>query len=152
MELSNLTYAPGSRKNRKRVGRGIGSGHGGTSTRGHKGLYSRSGSSSKPGFEGGQMPLQRRIPKRGFTNIFRVEFQTVNLDKLAKLEGVAVVNLEVLLERRLIRKKNVPVKVLGSGELAKAFEVHAHRFSKSAKEKIEKAGGKAVVVGAQPAA
>lgn len=152
MELSNLTYAPGSRKNRKRVGRGIGSGHGGTSTRGHKGLYSRSGSSRKPGFEGGQMPLQRRIPKRGFTNIFRVEFQTVNLDKLAKLEGVAVVNLEVLLERRLIRKKNVRVKVLGSGELAKAFEVHAHSFSKSAKEKIEKAGGKAVVVGAQPAA
>ena len=152
MELSNLTYAPGSRKNRKRVGRGIGSGHGGTSTRGHKGLYSRSGSSRKPGFEGGQMPLQRRTPKRGFTNIFRVEFQTVNLDKLAKLEGVTVVNLEVLRERRLIRKRNVPVKVLGTGELAKAFEVHAHSFSKSAKEKIEKAGGKVVVVGAQPAA
>jgi large subunit ribosomal protein L15 len=154
MELSNLSFAPGSRKNRKRIGRGIGSGHGGTSTRGHKGLYSRSGSSQKPGFEGGQMPLQRRLPKRGFTNFFRVEFQTVNLDKLAKLEGVSVVNLEVMREKRLIRKKNVPVKILGAGEVAKAFEVHAHSFSKSAKEKIEKAGGKAVVVGAtsQPAA
>lgn len=148
MELSNLTYAPGSRKNRKRVGRGIGSGHGGTSTRGHKGLYSRSGSSQKAGFEGGQMPLQRRLPKRGFNNIFRVEFQTVNLDKLAKLDGVTVVSLEVLLKNRIIRKKSVPVKILGTGDIAKAFEVHAHSFSKSAKEKIEKAGGKAVIIGA----
>ncbi len=148
MELSNLTYAPGSRKRRKRVGRGIGSGHGGTSTRGHKGLYSRSGSSRKPGFEGGQMPLQRRLPKRGFTNIFRVEFQTVNLDRLAKLEGVSVVNPEVLHQNRAIRKKHAPVKILGTGELMKALEVHAHSFSKSAKEKIEKAGGKAVIVGA----
>ncbi|MEK7728828.1 MAG: 50S ribosomal protein L15 [candidate division KSB1 bacterium] len=148
MELSNLTYTSGSRKNRKRVGRGIGSGHGGTSTRGHKGLYSRSGSSQKAGFEGGQMPLQRRLPKRGFNNIFRVEYQIVNLDKLAKLEGVAVVNLEVLHQSRIIRKKNLPVKILGTGELAKAFEVHAHSFTKSAKEKIEKAGGKAVILGA----
>lgn len=148
MELSNLSYAPGSRKNRKRVGRGIGSGHGGTSTRGHKGLYSRSGSSQKAGFEGGQMPLQRRLPKRGFNNIFRVEFQTVNLDKLAKLDGVSVVNVEVLLQNRIIRKKSVPVKILGSGDIAKAFEVHAHSFSKSAKEKIEKAGGKAIILGA----
>lgn len=148
MELSNLTYAPGSRKNRKRVGRGIGSGHGGTSTRGHKGLYSRSGSSQKAGFEGGQMPLQRRVPKRGFTNVFRVEYQTVNLERLAKLEGVSIVNPEVLHQNRVIRKKRVPVKILGTGELAKALEVHAHSFSKSAKEKIEKAGGKVVIVGA----
>lgn len=147
MELSNLKYAPGSRKSRKRVGRGIGSGHGGTSTRGHKGLYSRSGSSQKAGFEGGQMPLQRRVPKRGFTNVFRVEYQTVSLDRLSKLDGVSIVNPEVLHQNRAIRKKHVPVKILGTGEVAKALEVHAHRFSKSAKEKIEKAGGKAVVMG-----
>lgn len=147
MELSNLTYAPGSRKNRKRVGRGIGSGHGGTSTRGHKGLYSRSGSSQKAGFEGGQMPLQRRVPKRGFTNVFRVEYQTVNLERLSKLDGVSVVDPEVLHQNRAIRKKHVPVKILGTGEMTKALEVHAHSFSKSAKDKIEKAGGKAVVMG-----
>ncbi len=94
------------------------------------------------------MPLQRRLPKRGFNNIFRVEFQTVNLDKLAKLDGVTVVSLEVLLKNRIIRKKSVPVKILGTGDIAKAFEVHAHSFSKSAKEKIEKAGGKAVIIGA----
>lgn len=148
MELSKLTYARGSRKNRKRVGRGIGSGHGGTSTRGHKGLYSRSGSSQKVGFEGGQMPLQRRVPKRGFTNIFRIAYQTVNLDRLAKLDGVSIVNPEVLHQSRVIRKKQVPVKILGTGEISKALEVHAHSFSKSAKEKIERAGGKVIVMGA----
>jgi large subunit ribosomal protein L15 len=146
MELSNLSYAPGSRKNRKRVGRGEGSGHGGTSTRGHKGQYSRSGSKHRAWFEGGQMPLQRRIPKRGFTNIFRVEYQTVNVDSLAGLEGVSTVTPEVLHQKRLVRKKNVPVKILGSGEITQALEVQAHAFSQSAREKIEKAGGKAVVI------
>jgi large subunit ribosomal protein L15 len=146
MELSNLSYAPGSRKNRKRVGRGEGSGHGGTSTRGHKGQYSRSGSKHRAWFEGGQMPLQRRIPKRGFTNIFRVEYQTVNVDSLAGLEGVSTVTPEVLHQKRLVRKKDVPVKILGSGEITQALEVQAHAFSQSAREKIEKAGGKAVVI------
>ena len=146
MDLSNLKYAAGSRKKRKKIGRGIGSGHGGTSTRGHKGQRSRSGSKVKAWFEGGQMPLQRRIPKRGFTNIFRVEYQPVNISSFERLEGHDVITPEILLELRLVRKKNVPVKILGDGEVGRAVEVHAHRFSKTAKDKIEKAGGKVVVL------
>ncbi|KAA0228325.1 50S ribosomal protein L15 [candidate division KSB1 bacterium] len=146
MNLSNLTYAKGSHKKAKRVGRGEGSGHGGTSTRGHKGQYSRSGSKRRPWFEGGQMPLQRRIPKRGFNNIFRTVYQSINLERLNKLDGIAQITPEVLLEKRLIRKKNVPIKVLGTGEISRAVEVHAHGFSRSAQEKIEKAGGKAIVI------
>lgn len=146
MNLSNLTYAKGSHKKAKRVGRGIGSGHGGTSTRGHKGQYSRSGSKRRAWFEGGQMPLQRRIPKRGFTNIFKTVYQSINLERLNKLDGVAQITPELLLEKRLIRRKNVPVKILGTGQIDRAVEVHAHGFSRSAQEKIAKAGGKAIVI------
>jgi large subunit ribosomal protein L15 len=146
MELSQLKYASGSRKRRKIVGRGAGSGHGKTSTRGHKGQHSRSGAHAKFGFEGGQMPLHRRLPKRGFHNVFRTEYQPVNLQALADLKDVKQVTPEVLLARRVVRKKNVPIKILGMGEITQALEVHAHRFSKSAREKIEKAGGKAVEV------
>jgi len=146
MELSRLKYAAGSRRRRKIVGRGEGSGHGGTSTRGHKGQHSRSGAHAKFGFEGGQMPLHRRLPKRGFTNLFRTEYQVVNLETLAHLEDVQEVTPEVLLAKRVVRKKNMPIKILGTGEITRAMEVHAHRFSKTAREKIEKAGGKAIEV------
>lgn len=146
MDLGSLKYAPGSIRKRKRVGRGPGSGHGKTSCRGHKGQRSRSGSKIRPWFEGGQMPLQRRIPKRGFTNIFRKEYQVINLKQLADLKKVKSVNPESLFEKGLISKKNLPVKILGDGELKGALEVTAHAFSASAKEKIEKAGGKVNVL------
>ena len=146
MDLSNLHYAPRSRKPRKRLGIGEGSGHGGTSTKGHKGQLSRAGTKTNPWFEGGQMPLQRRLPKRGFTNIFRVEYQVVNVDSLARLQDVAEVTPAVLFERGLIGKKNQRVKILGDGSLEKALVVHAHAFSKAAQEKIEKAGGKIQLV------
>jgi large subunit ribosomal protein L15 len=146
MELSNLRYAPRSRKPRKRLGIGEGSGHGGTSTKGHKGQLSRAGTKTNPWFEGGQMPLQRRLPKRGFTNIFRTEYQVVNVEGLARLQDVAEVTPAVLFERGLVDKKNQPVKILGDGNLEKALVVHAHAFSKSAQEKIVKAGGKIQLV------
>jgi large subunit ribosomal protein L15 len=146
MDLSNLHYAPRSRKPRKRLGIGEGSGHGGTSTKGHKGQLSRAGTKTNPWFEGGQMPLQRRLPKRGFTNIFRVEYQVVNLERLARLKDVAEVTPTVLFEHGLIGKKNQRVKILGDGSLEKALVVHAHAFSKAAQEKIEKAGGKIQLV------
>jgi large subunit ribosomal protein L15 len=123
----------------------MGSGMGKTSTRGHKGQGSRSGSRLMRGFEGGQMPLHRRLPKRGFTNIFRVEYATVNLDRIAEL-GQKEVTPEVLKKAGLIRSQNDLVKVLGNGELKSALTVHAHKFSKSAAEKIAKAGGKAEVI------
>ncbi|MCA9740024.1 MAG: 50S ribosomal protein L15 [Deferribacteres bacterium] len=147
MQLSNLRYSKGSRKDRKRVGRGPGSGHGKTACRGHKGQKSRSGGSIPAWFEGGQMPLQRRVPKRGFTNIFRKESQIVNLaDFDGRITG-EMVNPEALKEAGLIKNLNKPVKILGNGEsLKKAYEVHAHAFSKSAIEKIEKAGGKAITL------
>lgn len=148
MDLGNLHYAPRSRKNRKRLGIGEGSGHGGTSTKGHKGQLSRAGTKTNPWFEGGQMPLQRRLPKRGFTNIFRVEYQTVNVESLEKLQTTGEVTPAVLFDRGLIGKKNQPVKILGNGELKKALTVQAHAFSKSAQEKIEKAGGKTAVLAA----
>lgn len=146
LELNNLKYAAGSRKSRKKVGRGVGSGRGGTATRGHKGQKSRSGGRIPAWFEGGQMPLQRRIPKRGFTNIFRKETQIVNLAEIEKRIDADKVDIEVLLERGLIKKRHVSVKILGNGELTKALEISAHRFSKSAFEKIEKAGGKAITL------
>ncbi len=144
--LSNLKYALGSKKKRKRIGRGEGSGHGGTATRGENGQKSRAGFSRKLFFEGGQMPLQRRIPKRGFTNIFKKEFQLVNLDRLQKLIDdkkitVTDINSSVLLEAGLISKIDVPVKILGDGELKSKINVTADAFSKSAKEKIESKGG-----------
>ena len=139
MELHTLQPAEGSTKKRKRVGRGTGSGTGKTSGRGHKGQKSRSGFSRKIGFEGGQMPLQRRVPKRGFTNINTVKFSIVSLEP-------GEVTLETLLNSGLVRKPNVPVKVLGDGTLDKSFTVKLHAYSKSAKEKIEAAGGKAEVI------
>jgi len=148
MNLSSIKPAKGSTKNRKRIGRGTGSGRGGTSTRGHKGAKSRSGYSSKPGFEGGQMPLYRRIPKFGFKNAGRVEFKPINLDvleELAKKVAGKVIDAQVLHENGLA-SKNDRVKVLGRGELKAKIEVIAHKFSASAIAAIEKAGGKATVV------
>jgi large subunit ribosomal protein L15 len=140
MNLSNIRAPKKSSEKRKRVGRGMGSGMGKTSTRGHKGQRSRSGSRMIRGFEGGQMPLHRRMPKRGFTNIFRKEFNIVNLDRLAEL-GESTITPEVLRKLGVISTKH-PVKILGNGELKAAITVHAHKFSKSAQEKITKAGGK----------
>lgn len=146
MNLSTLKAPRKASENRKRVGRGMGSGMGKTSTRGHKGQRSRSGSRSMRGFEGGQMPLHRRLPKRGFVNIFRTEYEVVNLEKLASL-GDSEITPEVLRKAGMVSSKKALVKVLGQGELSRALTVHAHKFSKSAQEKIEKAGGKIEVVG-----
>jgi large subunit ribosomal protein L15 len=140
MNLSNIRAPKKAAENKKRVGRGMGSGMGKTSTRGHKGQRSRSGSRMMRGFEGGQMPLHRRMPKRGFTNIFRREFNIVNLEKLAGL-GETEITPDVLRKAGVIKSKH-PVKVLGDGELTVALTVFAHKFSKSAQEKITKAGGK----------
>ena len=140
MNLSNIRAPKKSSEKRKRVGRGMGSGMGKTSTRGHKGQRSRSGSRMLRGFEGGQMPLHRRLPKRGFTNIFRKEYSIVNLDQLVTL-GESTINPDVLRKAGLIKSK-LPVKILGEGEVSAALTVHAHKFSKSAQEKITKAGGK----------
>jgi large subunit ribosomal protein L15 len=144
--LSNLRAPKKANIGRKRVGRGMGSGMGKTSTRGHKGQGSRSGSSLMRGFEGGQMPLHRRIPKRGFTNIFRTEYTVVNIERLAELD-VKEIGLDDYKKLGLSSSKKALIKILGSGDLTKALTIHAHKFSKSAAEKIEKAGGKAVVVG-----
>jgi large subunit ribosomal protein L15 len=143
--LSTIRAPKKANEKRKRVGRGMGSGMGKTSTRGHKGQGSRSGSRLMRVFEGGQMPLHRRLPKRGFTNIFRTEYQVVNLTALAEL-GEKEVTPEVLKKARLVKGKDALIKVLGDGELKKAITVHAHKFSKSAQEKITKAGGKAEIV------
>ena len=147
--LSNLRAPKKANTNRKRVGRGMGSGMGKTSTRGHKGQGSRSGSSLMRGFEGGQMPLHRRLPKRGFTNIFRTEYNVLNLDSLAGLKETEL-TLEKLAELGLTKKKGL-LKILGNGEIKTAITVHAHKFSKSAQEKIERAGGKVVVLGSASA-
>ncbi|MEE8259897.1 MAG: 50S ribosomal protein L15 [Nitrospinaceae bacterium] len=143
--LSNLKNNPGSRKKPKRVGRGSGSGTGKTCGRGQKGQKSRSGGKPHPWFEGGQMPLQRRLPKRGFTNIFKKSYDLVNLRSLAELKVDGALTPQVLKEQGLIRDMGA-VKVLGDGELAGAVEIHAHKFSQSALQKIEKSGGKAVVL------
>jgi large subunit ribosomal protein L15 len=145
MNLSTLKAPRKATENRKRVGRGMGSGMGKTSTRGHKGQGSRSGSRMMRGFEGGQMPLHRRLPKRGFVNIFRTEYEVVNLEKLGGLSDTEI-TVEVLRKAGMISSRKARVKVLGQGELSKALTVHAHKFSKSAQEKIEKAGGKVEVV------
>ncbi len=144
MNLSNIRAPRKAAENKKRVGRGMGSGMGKTSTRGHKGQRSRSGSRLLRGFEGGQMPLHRRLPKRGFTNVFREEFSVVNLDKLAAL-GETTINPEVLRKAGLASAKR-RIKILGDGDLTSAITVQAHKFSKSAQEKITKAGGKAEVL------
>jgi large subunit ribosomal protein L15 len=144
MDLSNLKPASGSTKNTKRIGRGQGSGHGGTSTRGHKGAKSRSGYKSKIGFEGGQMPLQRRVPKFGFTNPNRVEYRGINIDVLQKLVDTKkvtdTVDNEVLINNGLAVKKDL-IKILGRGELSVKLNVTAHKFSASAKAAIEAKGG-----------
>jgi len=145
MNLSNLKAPRKANENKKRVGRGMGSGMGKTSTRGHKGQGSRSGSSLMRGFEGGQMPLHRRLPKRGFTNIFKTEYEVVNLERLAGIDEKEITP-EVLRKAGVVNGKNALVKVLGQGDLSKAVTVHAHKFSKSAQEKIEKAGGKVQVL------
>ena len=149
MDLSSLKPAEGSTKSAKRIGRGQGSGRGGTSTRGHKGAQSRSGYSRKKGFEGGQMPLQRRIPKGGFKNFNRVEYASVNLDvlqKLADTHNLSVINHETMVNFHLVTKREV-YKILGRGELKAKLEVHAHGFSETAKKAIEEKGGSANLIG-----
>lgn len=148
MNLSNLHSAKNATKNRIRVGRGPGSGKGKTSGRGTKGQKSISGYSRKRGFEGGQMPLNRRVPKRGFTNIFKKEYSEINLDRLDKISKKEI-TLKVLVESGLIKNENSRVKILGRGDITSVKTVHAHKFSRSAKEKIEKAGGKIVINGSK---
>ncbi len=145
MDLSNLKPSPGSTKKVKRLGRGPGCGHGKNSGKGNKGQRKQSGFKSKSWSEGGQMPLQRRLPKRGFTNIFRVDYQEVNIGSFDEITS-AEINPEILRKSGLVKGKGRPIKVLGDGDLAKAVAVTAHAFSKTAKEKIEKAGGKAIQI------
>ena len=146
LSINTLKPAPGANKKNKRVGRGMGSGHGKTSTRGYKGQLSRAGSSMRPGFEGGQMPLYRRLPKRGFNNIFRKEYSVVNLDKLETFEAGTQIDPEMLKSNGLLKKIQDGVKILGFGELTRALHVRAHKFSQSAIEKIQKAGGTIEVI------
>ena len=146
MKLHELHPAEGSTTAQKRLGRGSGSGLGKTSGKGHKGAKARSGGGKRPGFEGGQMPLYRRVPKRGFTNVFGTEYAEVNVERLEAFEDGAVVDAKALLEARIIRKELDGVKVLGGGELTKKLTVKAAKFTGSAKEKIEAVGGKAEVI------
>lgn len=146
MKLEELRPAPGAKKKPKRIGRGPGSGHGKTSTKGHKGQKARSGGVKGPGFEGGQMPLQRRLPKRGFKNPFRREYAIVNLDDLAPLAEQGTLTPELLREKGVVKDLKDGLKVLGMGELKSKIIVQAHKFSKSAIEKIQAAGGKAEVI------
>jgi large subunit ribosomal protein L15 len=146
MRIEDIQPADGSRKRRKRVGRGFGSGHGKTSCKGHKGQKARSGGPKGAGFEGGQMPLQRRIPKRGFTNNFRIEYAIVNLDAIEKLRPEGTVTLELLIDRGVIKDMKNGLKVLGNGALQGPVTVKADAFSASATAKIQAAGGKAEVL------
>ena len=141
LTLANLSPQKGANKNRKRLGRGVGTGHGKTAGRGHKGFKSRSGSGIKPGFEGGQMPLQRRLPKRGFTNIFRKEYVIVSLSQLDSFDGSTEINTAALVKAGIV-KKGVLIKVLANGEVTKALNIEVDKISDSAKNKIEAAGGK----------
>ncbi len=147
MNLSGITPPPGQTKKKKRVGRGMGSGHGKTSARGHKGQHAGTGFGQKRGFEGGQMPLHRRLPKRGFKNIFKKEYAIINLGRLDKLEGDSF-TVDYLVELGVIKKLGEGLKVLGTGVLTRKITVEAHHFSKSALEKIQQAGGTAQVIGA----
>lgn len=148
MKLNLLGPARGARKAPKRVGRGTGSGHGKTSCRGSKGQTSRSGGGVRPGFEGGQMPLARRLPKRGFYNVFRVEYQAVNVGRLGIFEPGSEIDPQSLLNRRLIRRKGLPVKILGNGEVNRPLTVKAHAVSAAARKKIEEAGGSIELIAA----
>lgn len=146
MKLHELKPAPGSRKNRKRLGRGIAAGQGKTAGKGHKGQNARSGGGVRPGFEGGQNPIYRRLPKRGFTNINRVEYAIINLDTLNRFEEGTVVTPELLKEKGIVKNLKDGLKVLGNGELNKKLTVKAHKFSQSATEKINAAGGVTEVI------
>ena len=146
MKLHELHPAEGSTASQKRLGRGNGSGLGKTSGKGHKGAKARSGGGKRPGFEGGQMPLYRRVPKRGFTNVFGTEYAEVNVERFEVFNDGDVVNAQALLEKKIIRKELDGVKVLGGGELTKKLTVQAAKFTGSAKEKIEAVGGKAEVI------
>jgi len=146
LSINTLKPARGANRKNKRVGRGMGSGHGKTSARGYKGQLSRAGSSMRPGFEGGQMPLHRRLPKRGFNNVFRTEYAVVNLEKLAAFEAGTQVDPEALKNRGILKNLRDGLKILGTGELQNAIHVKAHKFSKSAVEKIQKVGGTIEVI------
>ena len=146
MKLHELHPAEGSTSAQKRLGRGSGSGLGKTSGKGHKGAKARSGGGKRPGFEGGQMPLYRRVPKRGFTNVFGTEYAEVNVERLEAFEDGATVTIDMLLEAGIIKKTLDGVKILGNGDLTKKLTVQANKFTAGAKEKIEKAGGKAEVI------
>ncbi|MGE3153156.1 MAG: 50S ribosomal protein L15 [Nitrospiraceae bacterium] len=146
MKLFELAPAAGATKRRKRIGRGPGSGHGKTSTKGHKGLLARSGGGKQPGFEGGQMPLIRRVPKFGFRNPTRIEYAVVNLDVLSRLSAGDPVTPQMLVEVGLVKQKTWPIKILGNGELTRPLVIQAHKFSKSAEAKIQAAGGRAEVI------
>jgi large subunit ribosomal protein L15 len=146
MKIEDLKPAEGSRRKNKRVGRGVGSGHGKTSCKGHKGQKARSGGTKGPGFEGGQMPLQRRLPKRGFKNPFKIEYAIVNLKNISNIEGLDIITPEVLIERGLIKDLKDGTKVLGDGEIQRPFTIKADAFSTSALAKIAAAGGKAEII------
>ncbi|MBQ7668376.1 MAG: 50S ribosomal protein L15 [Clostridia bacterium] len=146
MELNELVPAVGSRTKPYRKGRGIGSGNGKTAGKGHKGQNARSGGGVRPGFEGGQMPLYRRLPKRGFKNVLATRYSEINVSTLDKFEDGAEITPELLKESGLVKKLYDGVSVMGNGEITKKVTIHAHRFTKTAKEKIEKAGGKAIVI------
>jgi large subunit ribosomal protein L15 len=146
LSINTLKPPKGANRSKKRVGRGMGSGHGKTATRGSNGQLSRAGASVRPGFEGGQMPLHRRLPKRGFNNIFHKEYLAVNVEKLALFEADAKIDPEAMKERGLVKNLRSEIKILGGGELKHAIHVRAHKFSKSAVEKIEKAGGTVEVI------
>lgn len=146
MRIEDIRPAEGSTKNKKRVGRGVGSGHGKTSCKGHKGQKARSGGTKGAGFEGGQMPLQRRIPKRGFTNIFKKEYAIINLDTLEALKDDAVITPELLMEKGVIKNRKDGLKVLASGSIQRPVTIKANAFSAAAAAKIEAAGGKTEVI------
>ncbi len=146
LHIGTLRPPRGAHKRPKRIGQGMGSGHGKTATRGSKGQRSRAGSRLRPGFEGGQMPLHRRLPKRGFTNIFKKRFAILNLSDLAQFNPTEKVTPELLQKRGILRRLHDGLKILGEGELQQPLEIHAHRFSRSAIEKIRKAGGKVEVI------
>lgn len=147
MKLHDLKPAPGAKKRRKRIGRGPGSGHGKTATKGHKGLLARSGGGKRPGFEGGQMPLIRRLPKFGFTNPFRTEYAVVNVRNFENWSGGDTVTPQAMVDAGLVKRKALPIKVLGTGALKRSLVIQAHKFSKSAEKKIQAAGGRVEVIG-----
>ena len=146
MRLNDLSPAIGSKKRKKRIGRGPGSGHGGTATKGHKGQKARSGASIRPGFEGGQMPLHRRAPKRGFNNIFKKEYEVINIKDLDRFKTTPSVDIDILKKSGLIKRENNLIKLLGDGEIGFPIQIKVHRATKTAKEKIEAAGGRVELV------